>query len=205
VNWSSDSPWYTDRYILRNSTIESRQCILYTCLQEISARVDNGIYSETIQDTIHGTEITTPAGESAFVYSYTDRNDGSVTNTTITSSEQRSLFDVILVPFQDDYSTISRFDYVYSVYSNLSTDTDVWLRGSEMTKTLYLTPNITDMVHTLVHYMNVALRSINTFEDYRTSLLNDTELPKYYISPKDRVAGRVLIDVIHVRVRCVKG
>jgi hypothetical protein len=69
VNWTDDSQWYTDRYVLRNSTIESRQCILYSCVQEISARVDNGIYSESVQETIHGTEITTPAGESAFVYS----------------------------------------------------------------------------------------------------------------------------------------
>jgi energy-coupling factor transporter transmembrane protein EcfT len=97
--------------------------------------------------------------------------------------------------------SINNTEDVYLVYSNLSTGTSDWLDGSEMMQTLYLTPNITNMVHTLAHYMKVALRSINTFEDYQTNLLNGTGLPKDYISPKERVAGRVFVDVIHVRVR----
>jgi hypothetical protein len=54
-----------------------------------------------------------------------------------------------------------------------------------MMKMLYMTPNMTDMVFTLAHYMNVALRSIHTFADFQASLWNDTKLPKYYISSKE--------------------
>jgi hypothetical protein len=56
-----------------------------------------------------------PTDESAFVYSYADRNDGFVTNTTITSPEQMSLFDVIQLPFQDDYLSVSNINNGYLV------------------------------------------------------------------------------------------
>jgi hypothetical protein len=129
--------------------------------------------------------MTTSEGQLAYAYSYADRNNASVTNTTITSSEQMSSLDVIQVPFQDDFGSYWALDHDgILVCSNLSTGKFDWLLGTEMIKTLYLTPNITDTVHTLVHHMNVALRSINTFEDFQTNLLNGKKSPKTIFHPK---------------------
>jgi hypothetical protein len=200
LNDTTISGTSTSSYIVRNSTIESRQCILYTCLHEISARVENGVYSETTQEFIRGTESLQESPQNTNTYFSYENKNGSVANITVTYAEQEALMSAIQAPFEEFLNEeIGWGSFPFN--SNLSSGRGDYLRRTDMMTTLYLTPNLTETMHAVTHYMNIALRSMNTFADFQTSFSNNTKLPKDYISPKERVVGRVWVDVIHIRVR----
>jgi hypothetical protein len=190
------------RFITRDSDIESRQCRIYFCLQEISATVRNGIYrEEVLQEIADHTDIISD-GPSEIVYSYLSTN-GAPKNVSIDRASQLAILRTIHNVFHRPLDSALRrsHDNEPTYYGNLRTDVAWYLNGTNLMQTLYTTPNLTGTVHNLVHNMNVALRSVYTFKDIQEAQLNGTRLPKNYISPKERVAGIVLVDRIHVGVR----
>ncbi|CAO2649241.1 Nn.00g066260.m01.CDS01 [Neocucurbitaria sp. VM-36] len=189
-------------YIAHNSTIESRRCKFYTCLQVIQARVENGVYSETVsREVINATFDDNVTNFGAYTYTYIHEN-GSSTNITLTKVQQNTLLQDIQIPFEG----LERYSADPGVggrikYGNVSMERNDQLLGADILQNLYLATNLTDMVYTVARHMNVALRSVQTSIDLQADPKNTTGLPRDYISPKNRVPGLVHINKIHVRVR----
>lgn len=62
---------------------------------------------------------------------------------------------------------------------------------------IYLAPNLTDIVYSVVRHVNVALRSFHTFHEFKA----DPTLPRDHVSEHERVPGQTWHDEIHVDVR----
>ncbi|KAG9191159.1 hypothetical protein G6011_09247 [Alternaria panax] len=182
----------TNSFVMQNSTIESRQCKIFTCLQEISASVRNGTYKETIENvTTQKTEYKTKNGKVAYAYNFPN---GTLSNITLEKAQQQALLDTISAPFGE---LRVFYDDAFGWVSSGKVTSAGGEPGTDILMNIYRTQNLTEMVHGLVHHMNVALRSVYTFEELR----RDNLLPKDHISKKEQVVGNASIEKIHVRVR----
>lgn len=77
------------------------------------------------------------------------------------------------------------------------------LRGTEVTKMLYRTRNITESMYSLVHYMNIALRSNDSILHNQEQGEDSIKTSSPYIAPTHKVKGTVYIEKLHVAVRWV--
>jgi hypothetical protein len=75
------------------------------------------------------------------------------------------------------------------------------LSGTEVLKMLYQPRNITESIHSLVHYINIALRSNHTILHSSEKGEEAAGGSATYITPSHRVKGTVYIVELHVAVR----
>lgn len=175
-------------YIDRNSIVDSGSCKMYMGLHEVSARVDNGIYTETIlRENINADYITGVLNlPRKFTYTYQPTHDAPV-DFNITSTQATILLQGMLGATGDQGNmTLGRSDE---------------LRGPDIMKMLYLTSNLTDTMYTLAHYMNVALRANDTLLHFQADPRNLTGMSADYIAPSHRVHGTVYVNRTFVEMR----
>jgi len=202
-------------YINKNSEFESEMCILYTELQEISAKVENGIYTEKIlqrQTRADNAEMFDGPSDNA----WKDRNKPNITYSyrpscnaysSVASCNETNV--TLSLHYMSQYCLLSGMDSLFVDFryieevgvGNVSTGFGNTLYGPEVLKMMYQTPNISKSLQNLAHYMTVALRANDTALALQSNLNDSTGLPKDYIAPSHRVSGYAYRDQVHVRVR----
>lgn len=85
--------------------------------------------------------------------------------------------------------------------ANISVGMSDVLRGTDVMKMLYLTSNLTDTMHTLAHYMNVALRANDTLLHFQADPSNLTGISANYMALDHRIRGTVYVNHTFVAVR----
>ena len=75
------------------------------------------------------------------------------------------------------------------------------LRGLQAAKSLCQSPNITKTMHTIAHYMTVALRANGTILAHQNDSQNKTDMPASFVAPSHRVKGTVYVQAVLLRVR----
>lgn len=175
---SSDGLW---RDITENSPLESGMCKLYTVLHTISAAVENGVYKEEIK------QVSTNTEDSSGSINFRHQN-GSSPAVKIAITNQQNM-----VLLQGVSSLIES--------GNVSLRMHDSLQGTEVTKMLYQSRNITESMYSLVHYMNIALRSNDSILHNQEQGEDTSKTSSPYIAPTHRVKGTMYIEKLHIAVR----
>jgi hypothetical protein len=190
---------YSMPYISPNSTIEAMRCTLFTAVHEVGARVDRGSYSEKISnEIISAKDQAGETGWATWTYQYAP-SGRPPRNFSITSFQQRVLFDGIKLSMPREGSGFGG-GVVTMGHNGV-------LAGIELSAPplipalLYQAQNITQSIHSLAHYMTVAMRANDTLlapeHKNSTHAFEDSDV----VAPSHRVEGTVLSSVIHVEVR----
>jgi hypothetical protein len=203
---------FSKAWISPNSTYESRQCKLYTCVNVVKAQVTNGVYNEdVIQEianpvfepdlTMDGKHLGTDfSGGGSFTHSSYNVTwtykpvSGAPRNLSIDWVEHRVILSNFQAPFQD-----LRGWYEQDIWSGkLNTTTYAnQYAGPEILQRIYMARNLTDMVVSVVRCTNVALRSFHTYQ----AMEAQPNLPRDFVSEDEQVAGIVWRDTLHVGVQ----
>jgi hypothetical protein len=197
-----------------NSTIEAGYCLFYINMQFISARVQDGLYEEHILNTstlIHAPQKqTSGSGLSTYRMSDTEHDLLTFKQQPICEKSKQSDDCVRSRDIQALNITIPRQRYINVVAAlgkilptgNLTTNRQSGLSGSAPgAELLYRAPNITKTMHTIAHYMTVALRANDTVLAQQKDPNNATSLPISYVAPSHRVIGTVYVQVVLLHVR----
>jgi hypothetical protein len=199
--------------ITSESVIEAGYCIFYPNMQTISARVQNGIYEEHI---INSTMQIQPYHDEEDTRSYNIGPD-ETDDLTYTfypdcqnaagkcESEADPRPVNITIPRQR-YSNLMAAIALILPVANVSTTRQDFLLNSGAQNpvaagSLYRTHNITATMHTIAHYISVALRANDTILALQNDPRNAMRLPADYIAPTHRVVGTVYVQTVLLRVR----
>lgn len=207
--------------ITSESIIEAGYCIFYINMQIIRARVWHGIYEEhTIDSTTRirpyrNTKNTSiPSGYSKhyigldevnnLVYTYQPTCENSVATGECEPKEDLKPID-ITIP-RDRYLNVVAAIGKVLPSANVTTARQNGLHGSgysnpEAAESLYRSPNITATMHTVAHYVSIALRANDTMLAQQNAATNSTEFLSNYIAPSQRVNGTVYDQAILLQVR----
>lgn len=190
-----------------SSEIESRSCTIQLKVQEISAAVSNGVYTEAIDEeyALNGEILTGDrSGAKRNTYHYTAWVRAH-TKFSLLSQEYDALLNNVLQAFSglEELSKSADRHIYKTLNGNLTTYTDSWHHtyGADALKALYVNSNTTDSVSSLIQQINFALRSYNSFQDIQEAREKGGTLSRQHISSKEQVPGQVYIDKVHARVR----
>ncbi|PVI04523.1 hypothetical protein DM02DRAFT_725689 [Periconia macrospinosa] len=195
------------KYISKNSKLESGTCIIYSELQEISAKVEHSVYTEKVL------RHETRADNADFLDDNTARLFGNATAPPIKFSYKPSCPTdssatycnetemSLSVDLMANNYVLNGISYVMGYGGNVSTG--VWDEqiGHPELKMLYLSPNITKSMENLAHYLTVALRSNDTTLLVQSDPNNSTKYPKDFVAPSHIVRGYSHVERIYVRIR----
>ncbi|KAJ4990045.1 hypothetical protein SVAN01_04508 [Stagonosporopsis vannaccii] len=198
-----DQPTSYD-YIRPNSTIESKQCRLYNCVHIIKADVKEGVYTEDVVQEIASPTFTFE-GMNETVYDYTNAHwtytlgNKPPVNLTLSARQQIAMLNDIMAPFMGTMDVDPEDNNeIYIKRGSISIGLDSRMfSGPEVLRMIYSAPNITDVVVSLVQRLNFALRDFHSYQEREA----DSTLPQNFVSEKQRVAGSVWRERIHVRVQ----
>lgn len=215
MEWVRVSDLTTDEkgrqwYISADSTVEAKRCTLYTAVHDIHARVQGGVYVESLaSEVLAAKEGRDEKQASSWIYEYAPSH-APPRNFSIASDQQGAMFDgtnLIIHGVNNGVGVlIIRMRGIGEYYSSgQSTMSQLGV----IPELLYQLPNITDSIYSLAHYMNVAMRSNDTLLErqgrQRTnpSAQNstNTESENDYVAPSHRVEGTVNVMQIHVAIR----
>jgi hypothetical protein len=214
LQWVRASQLYTSNgttepYIYNGSRLESRWCIIYTVMQEIRARVENGLYSEEVlreesradnADDFDGTRLlVVPGSDYNPPINYTFK--GACKSPSIETHCEERPSTVSLSLAANSY-LLAGLNFIFSDVGqdNVTTSTQSGLVGPQILKMIYQSPNITKAIENVAYYMTMALRSNDTTLAFQNDPANSTGLASDYIAPSHRVAGYAYINKVHLAV-----
>jgi hypothetical protein len=207
TNLRQSSGSYSFRYPQNTSRLESQSCIIYTAMQEISAKVQDGIYSEEVLR-----QETRPDNADAL------KNHGgppcisciralNIDYTYKPSCEPPSVKShcdpspsTVSLPLLRNAELLSGLDHLFSIEGQNYTDVLDTLESSQILKLLYGSGNITKAIESLTYYTTLALRSNDTTLAFQNDPKNATGLALDYVAPSHRVKGYAYVNQIHVAV-----
>lgn len=205
--------------ITSKSTIEAGYCIFYPEMQVISARAQNGLYEERIinsttliQPYFNKVNTTIPGGYPLhqigldevdnITYTYQPSCQPLTSQNKCNPSDNARPVN-ITIPRQRYLNLVAAIGDILP-NANVSTSRQTGLYGSgfsnpEAVKNLYMSPNITTTMHTITHYVSVALRANDTILAQQNSS-NNVSLANF-VAPSHRVAGTVYVQIVLLHVR----
>jgi hypothetical protein len=187
--------------ITTESNIEAGYCIFYIDMQILSVRVQSSVYEERILDST--TRISDGESED-LTYTYLPDCRAPIPPTGCATSHAYKPINI----------TIPRLRYISIMAAlskalpgaDLTTSRQSGLYASgyinpEAAEVLYRSHNITKTMHTIAHYVTVALRANDTILERQNDTNNSTHLPADYVAPSHRVAGTVYVQTVLLHVR----
>ena len=187
------------------STFEARICIFYMSMQVIKPQVRSGLYSERIlySTTERKPTQAIPSSSSPvkrnLTFTYTPNCEDLVPEGDRCSRDRLKSVEVSIPSF-------TGLNVVAAIgnnlpFGNVTIYRQSALRGLQATKSLYQSPNITKTMHTIAHYMTVALRANDTILAHQNDPQNKTGIPASFVAPSHRVNGTVYVQAVLLRVR----
>lgn len=190
--------------VTETSTFEAGHCVFYMSMQIIQPTVVNGTYSENILSSSTEIKDYQQDGKGAILEfvdkEYCDTHgscglgDSQHVAPKLTGrSYQRLMGGLTSVFPSGNFSTFRR--------DGLVAGSPAVSESYPAAASLYRSPDITKTMHSIINYMNVALRANDTVLAQQNDPQNLTGIPDDFVAPSHRVAGTVYVQAVHLHVR----
>ncbi|ORY04361.1 hypothetical protein BCR34DRAFT_56804 [Clohesyomyces aquaticus] len=193
------------KFIYNGSSLESQSCIVYTVMQEIQAKAENGVYSERVlrvesraDEAKEGSTIL--FNDTAPPIQYTFK--GSCEPPSVGEHCKARPLNVSLSAMSNSF-LLAGLNYLFSDAGRQNitvSGASITIEGPQILKMLYQTFNITKAIENVAYYMTIALRSNDTILALQNDPTNSTGLPSDYVAPSHRISGYAYVNQLHVSV-----